>query len=61
MTFIQFLTTAFEIAMVIGLFWCFFHEDRLIAFERKILASIRRHRLRVVSSNANYYPAKQVR
>ena len=48
MTFIQVLTTIFEISMVVALFWCFFHEDRLIAFERKLLACIRRRKLKVV-------------
>ena len=48
MTFIQILTRIFELSAIITLFWCFFHEDRLIAFERKILANIRRKKLKVV-------------
>ncbi len=51
MTFIQVLTTIFEISMVVALFWCFFHEDRLIAFERRILANIRRRKFKVVHTN----------
>lgn len=51
MTFIQILTRLFELSAIIALFWCFFHEDRLIAFERKILANIRRRKLKVVRSN----------
>ena len=51
MTFIQVLTTIFEISMVVALFWCFFHEDRLIALERKLLACIRRRKLKVVRTN----------
>ncbi len=50
MTFTQVLTTIFEIAMVVTLFWCFFHEDRLIAFEKRLLALVRRRRLKVVHS-----------
>ncbi len=50
MTFIQLITTIFEISMAVGLFWCIFHEDRLIAFERRFIANIRRRRLRVVKS-----------
>lgn len=50
MTFTQVLTTIFEICMVVALFWCFFHEDRLIAFEKKLLALVRRRRLKVVHS-----------
>ncbi len=48
MTFIQILTRIFELSAIIALFWCFFHEDRLIAFERKILANIKRKKLKVV-------------
>lgn len=51
MTFLQVLTTIFEIGMVVALLWCFFHEDRLIAFERKVLSNIRRRRMRVVDAN----------
>ena len=50
MSFLQVLTTIFEISMVLGLFWCFFHEDRLISFERKLMSNIRRRRLRVIKS-----------
>ncbi len=51
MTFIDILRTLFEIAMVVGLVWCIFHEDRLVAFEEKLLAVLRRKRLRVVKSS----------
>jgi len=51
MTFIDVLRTLFEIAMVVGLVWCIFHEDRLVAFEERVLASFRRKRLRVVKQN----------
>ncbi len=50
MTFLDILRTLFEIAMVLGLVWCIFHEDRLVAIEEKIFARIRRKRLRVVSA-----------
>lgn len=49
MTFLDILRTLFEIAMVVGLVWCIFHEDRLVAIEEKLFARIRRGRLRVVS------------
>ena len=58
MTFLQTLTTIFEISMVIGLFWCIFHEDRLIAFEKKISAHFRRRRMRVVKSESYRAPVK---
>lgn len=59
MTFIQVLTTIFEISMAVALFWCFFHEDRLIAFERKLLACIRRRKLRVVHTACQPHIVKQ--
>lgn len=50
MTFSQSLITIFEIIMVVAVVWCVFHEDRLIAFEEKLLSRIRRKRLRVVKA-----------
>lgn len=50
MTFSQTLTTIFEILMVVAVIWCIFHEDRLVAFEERLLSRIRRKRLRVVKS-----------
>ena len=60
MSFLEILTTLFELAMVAALFWCFFHEDRLIAFERRLFAPLRRRRLRVVRT-ATYHTARRVR
>ena len=54
MTFTQTIATIFEILMALGLFWCIFHEDRLIAFERKLFANIRRRRFKVVRTNYGY-------
>lgn len=42
------LRTLFEIAMFAAVLWGIFHEDRLVAFEKRIMCYIRRHRLRVV-------------
>lgn len=50
MTFSQSLITIFEILMVVAVVWCVFHEDRLVAFEEKLLSRIRRKRLRVVKA-----------
>ena len=50
MTFSQTLITIFEIIMVVAVFWCIFHEDRLINFEEKLLSRMRRKRLRVVKA-----------
>ena len=50
MTFLMSLQTLFEIILVGAFFWCIFHEDRLIAFEKNIVAAIRRRRMRVVKT-----------
>ena len=50
MTFSASLITIFEILMVVAVVWCIFHEDRLIAFEEKLLSRFRRKRLRVVKA-----------
>ena len=42
------LRTLFEIAMFAAVLWGIFHEDRLVAFEKRIICYIRRCRLRVV-------------
>ena len=58
MTFLQTLTTIFELGMVVALFWCFFHEDRLITFEKKIMAHFRRRKMRVVTTKSYHATAK---
>ncbi len=42
------LRTLLEIAMFAAVLWGIFHEDRLVAFEKRIICYIRRRRLRVV-------------
>ncbi len=42
------MRTIFEAAMVLFVIWGIFHEDRLIAFERNLVAHLRRRKLRVV-------------
>ena len=59
MTFTQTIATIFEILMALGLFWCIIHEDRLIAFERKLFANIRRRRLKVVRTHCGYTKTAQ--
>ena len=44
------LRTVFEFAMLAAVLWGIFHEDRLVAFEKRIACLIRRRRLRVVKS-----------
>ena len=41
------LRTVFEFAMFAAVLWGIFHEDRLVAFEKRIACLIRRRRLRV--------------
>ena len=48
MTFVDILRTLFEIGMVALIVWCIFHEDRLVAFEEKVIARFRRELLQVV-------------
>ncbi len=53
------LRTLFELILVIAVVWCIFHEDRLIAFEKRILCLIKRRRLRVVKPESrSYFVAK---
>ena len=51
MTFV--LTTIFELALVITVFWAVFHEDSLIAFENRVVSFFRRRRLKVVKKSAS--------
>lgn len=44
------LQTAFEIILVVAVFWGIFHEDKLIKLEKKLFAAIRRRRIRLVKS-----------
>ncbi len=43
--------TVFEFLLVALVIWAVFNENKLIAFERRIAASVRRRRLRVVKSS----------
>lgn len=47
MTFAMILRTAAEIAVFAAVIWCIFHEDRLAAFEKRLLCTLRRKRLRL--------------
>ncbi len=51
MSFSFMFTTTFEILLVAAVIWGVFHEDRLIAFEKRLIANIKRRRLRVVKSS----------
>ncbi|MCQ2455043.1 MAG: hypothetical protein MJ090_02720 [Clostridia bacterium] len=52
MSFIQILSTVFEFLLVSFTVWAVFHEDRFIAFEEKIMADLRRKKLKVVKENS---------
>lgn len=54
MSFAFALRTIFEIIMVALLFWCIFNENKLIAFEKRIISNIRRRRLKVVKNTISY-------
>ena len=51
MSFLHILQTVFELFLILGVVWCFFNEDKLIAFEKGLVASFRRRRLRVVKTS----------
>ena len=53
MTFSFIIKTLFELILVVTVFWCIFHEDSLISFERRIIALFRRRKLRVVKYTSN--------
>ena len=48
MTFAMLLRTFFEIILFAAVIWGIFHEDRLAAFEKRILCNLRRRRLKLV-------------
>ncbi len=50
MSTLHILQTIFELFLIFGLVWCFFHEDKFIAFEKNLIAKLRRRRLKVVKS-----------
>ena len=47
------LKTLFEVALVAFALWALFNEDKFIAFEERLVAYVRRRRLRVRNSNKN--------
>ncbi len=54
------LFTIFEMALVAFAIWAVFHEDRFIAFEERIVANIRRRKLKILDGNSvskSCYPA----
>lgn len=46
------LQTLFEILLVVAVFWGIFNESKLIAFEKRLVANIKRRKLRVVRNNS---------
>ena len=48
MNFIDVLRTLFEIVLVITVVWGLFHEDKFVAFERRIIAKLRRRGFKVI-------------
>lgn len=52
MTFAMLLRTLFEIMLFVAVIWGIFHEDRLAAFEKRLICNLRRRRLKVVRSTA---------
>ncbi len=50
MTIWMFVRTIFELFLFVAVAWGVFHEDRLIVFERGLIAALRRRRLHVVKA-----------
>lgn len=48
------LQTFFEFFLFVATIWGIFNENKLVAFERRILSGIRRRRLKVVKSDVDY-------
>lgn len=44
------LRSILEIILVVAVVWSIFHEDKFIAFEKRLISIIRRRRLRVVKT-----------
>ena len=49
------LRTLFELILIATVLWCIFHEDKLIAFEKRVLCAIKRRRLKVVKTRSYRY------
>ncbi len=58
MSFVDVLLTIFEIALVSFTIWAVFHEERFIAFEDRIMARLRRNKLKVIKGGAEAYSYK---
>ncbi len=50
MSAIHTLQTVFELAVIIFIVWGFFNEDKLISFEKRLLSSLRRRRIKVIKA-----------
>lgn len=48
MTLTQIIRTILEFSAVVFLIWGYAHEDRFVAFERRLFAAVRRRRLHIV-------------
>lgn len=63
MSFGMIIRTVFEFAAVVFVLWAVFHEDRFATFERRIIAQLRRRRLRTVKGGADFsgsYAVKKI-
>ncbi len=53
MTLSMLLRTFFEFVMLFAVVWGIFNEDKLVAFEKRVICNLRRRRLRVVKRAAS--------
>lgn len=54
MSTLHMLQTVFEMAAIGFIIWGYFNQERLVSFERKIKAGIKRRKLRVKASYRSY-------
>lgn len=53
MTLSMLLRTFFEFVMLFAVVWGIFNEDKLAAFEKRVICNLRRRRLKVVKRAAS--------
>ena len=61
MTLSMLLRTLFEILLFAAVVWGFFDEDRLAAFEKRVICAVRRKKLRVLKGGVNSRCAEYMR
>ena len=53
MSVLHLIQSVFELAVIVFIVWGFFNEDKFICFEKRLMSSIRRRKLKVVGVKCN--------